>query len=122
MGSQGGCPIPQEGIHHLTAAHADVLGIVVKMDIHLTVGGGDHLHVAHLAVDDRLGQIEFRHHAKRNRPTTGFGIIQLPFKQPGFDASFGQNFRSTGSAGAAPDNRNAQHLETSSSKGFSQRS
>ena len=106
--------VAQIGIEHFAAAHADESVVVVskgiQLDIHLPIGGGDHLHVANLTVDDVVRQVKFLNHAERNCSTTGFGVIQLAFKQPGLDSGFGQNFSGTGSAGTATDNRNTQHL------------
>ena len=113
-GAQVSCTVAQVGVKHLTAAHADVGVVVVtkgiEFDVHFPIGRGDHFHVADLAVDDVVRQVKFLDHAKRNRTTTGLGVVQLAFKQPGLDSSFGKNFGSAGSARTAADNRNTQHL------------
>ena len=111
-----GSPVAHESIEDLSAAHADIGIIVVpewiKLDINLLVGGGYHLHVSNLAVDNRFRQIEFLDHAKRNGSPTGFGIVELSLKQPGADASLGKNFSCAGSARTTSDDGNSQHLSS----------
>ena len=114
---QGGAilrrPIAQEGIKNLPTAHANELILAiperVQTNVHFLVGRGNHPHIANLAVNDVAGEVKFLHHAEGNCATTGLGIVQLALKQPGFDSSFGQHFRSTGPTGASADNGNAQH-------------
>ena len=120
--TQFGGTVAQEGIHDLPAAHADVLVLVIEIDVHLAVRGGDHLHVADLAVDDRLRQVELSNHAEGDRTTTGFGVIELALKDPGLDARLRQNFRSTRTTRAAAHHRDSQHLETRSARRMLRRS
>ena len=111
MGTQFRGPVPQKGIHHLPAAHADVFTVVFQIDIHLPVGGGNHLHVAHLPIDDRLRQVEFRHHAQRNGAATGLGVVELSLENPGFNPGLGEHLCRTGATGATTDHCDTQHLK-----------
>ena len=107
--SEVGGSIAQEGIHHFPAAHADVLILVVEVDLHFTVGGGDHPHVADFAVDDAFGQVELLDHAEGDSATAGLGVVELALKDPGLNSCFRQNFCSTGATGPPADNGNTQH-------------
>ena len=108
-GPELGRTVAQEGIHHLPAAHTDVFVLVIQVDLHFTVGGGDHPHVADLAVDDAFGQVELFDHAERNGATAGLGVVELALKDPGLNSCFRQNFRSTGATGPPANNGNTQH-------------
>jgi hypothetical protein len=44
-------------------------------DVHLDIRGRNHLHLAHAAVDDVLGQVKLIDHAEGNGPAAGFGIV-----------------------------------------------
>ena len=109
-----GGPVAQKGVEHFAATHADEGVVVVaeriQTNVHLAVGGGDHLHVADLAVDDLVRQVEFFDHAERNRSSTWLGVIQLAFKQPGLNSSFGEHLGCTGSTRTTADHCNTQHL------------
>ena len=109
VGSEVGGSVAQEGIHHFPAAHADVFVLVVEIDLHFTVGGGDHPHIADLAVDDVLGKVELFDHAEGNGATAGLGVVELALKDPGLNSCFRQNFCSTGATGPSADNGNTQH-------------
>ena len=107
-------PIAQKGVEHFATTHSDVgVGVVaegIKSDVHLPVGGGDHLHVPHLPVDDVVRKIEFLDHAEGNGASTGFGVVKLAFEQPGLNPSLSQDFGTTGSTRTTTDDGNSQHL------------
>lgn len=52
-GTQIRCPIAHKAIEDFAAAHPDVLVLLKGMaNIHLDIGGGNHFHFAHTAVND----------------------------------------------------------------------
>ena len=111
-----GGTVAQEGVKNLATTHADV-GIVVvtqwiQPDVHLLVGGGNHLHVADFSIDDRFGKFEFLDHAERDRSSAGLGVVEFALEYPGADASFCKHFGRAGSTRTSADDGNSQHLST----------
>ena len=79
------------------------------MNIHLPIGGGDHAHVPNLAIDDRIGQVEFGHHAEWNCSTAWFGVVELALENPRLDTGLGKHLGGTGPTGATAHHCDTQH-------------
>mmetsp|Transcript_95689 Transcript_95689/g.298955 ORF Transcript_95689/g.298955 Transcript_95689/m.298955 type:complete len:254 (-) Transcript_95689:340-1101(-) len=102
-------PVSQEGVEDLTAEHADELVVLQRpADLHLLVRWGDHRHLAHLAVDDALGQVELVEHAERDGSAAGLAIVQLSLDEVGLNARACESVGTAGSAWAATHDRHAQ--------------
>ena len=81
LGPVHGSAIAQKAIHHLAAAHADVLVVLEGVaNVDLNVGRGDHFHLPHAAIDDIRRQIKLFHHTQGNGPAAGFGVVELALK------------------------------------------
>mmetsp|Transcript_34308 Transcript_34308/g.76133 ORF Transcript_34308/g.76133 Transcript_34308/m.76133 type:complete len:465 (-) Transcript_34308:340-1734(-) len=90
--------LAQEVIKHLTAAHANPLALAQGLaNIHLPVGGGDHLHLGDLAINDLHGQIELLHHAQRDGTTARLAVVHLPLDQESLAATLCQSLSSASS-------------------------
>mmetsp|Transcript_3803 Transcript_3803/g.8379 ORF Transcript_3803/g.8379 Transcript_3803/m.8379 type:complete len:298 (+) Transcript_3803:504-1397(+) len=80
--------ITKVSVEHLTPHHADVLMRLEGLsDIYLAVRRRDHLHLAHLSVNDALRQVKFPNHAQRDCSTTRLSVIHLALKQGNVDPS-----------------------------------
>lgn len=67
QGGGGVCPPA-----HLAADHANPLLLVQGLaHVHLAVGGGDHLHLGHPAVNDLQGDVKLLHHADGDGAAAG---------------------------------------------------
>jgi hypothetical protein len=80
VGAQFSGPVTQEGIHDLPATHADVFVLVFKIDVHLTVRGRNHLHIAHFTINDRFGEIKLLDHAEGMAPPQGLALSSFRSK------------------------------------------
>ena len=78
--------VAKVSVKDLTAAHTDVLVRLEGVpDVDLHVGGGDHLHLPDLPVDDGLGEVELPYHAEGNGTSAGLGIVKLTLEHDGLD-------------------------------------
>ena len=95
-------------VHDLTAAHADVLvGLEGVTDVDLDAGGGDEVHLADLAVDDSLGDVELADHAKGDGTAAGLGVVHLALEHDGVDVLLlGEDLGGAGTGGSATNDGN----------------
>mmetsp|Transcript_8947 Transcript_8947/g.37885 ORF Transcript_8947/g.37885 Transcript_8947/m.37885 type:complete len:469 (+) Transcript_8947:245-1651(+) len=109
VGAEALRALAQEVIHHLAAAHADVLLVVQSLaDVHRAVGRGDHLHLRNLAVDDLLGEVKLANHAQGDGTAAGLAVVHLALDQERLAAALRERLRGARARGAAADDGDAE--------------
>mmetsp|Transcript_1927 Transcript_1927/g.4195 ORF Transcript_1927/g.4195 Transcript_1927/m.4195 type:complete len:472 (+) Transcript_1927:126-1541(+) len=99
----------QEVVHHLTAAHADVLLLVERLsDVHLAVGRRDHLHLRHTAIDDFHGQVKLLDHAERDGSTARLAVVHLSLDEVRLASSLGEHLGGARAGRSSADDGNAK--------------
>ena len=109
VGAEGLGALAEEVIHDLTTAHTDVLLVVEGLaDVDGAVGGGDHLHLGNLAVDDLFGEVKLANHAEGDGTTAGLAVVHLTLDEEGLAATLGEGLRGAGARGATADDGDAE--------------
>mmetsp|Transcript_76284 Transcript_76284/g.120466 ORF Transcript_76284/g.120466 Transcript_76284/m.120466 type:complete len:499 (-) Transcript_76284:183-1679(-) len=95
--------LTEEVIQHFTTHHSDELVILQSLaNLDLLVGGRDHRHLSHLAVNNVFWQVELINHAQGNGPAAWLAVVHFPFDEESLHSILGQLICCAGPCRATP--------------------